>query len=376
MYQREERLKEDLERARRQRLDLEAALLDRDSRAMENKFDLEAKEQEVIRLNRRVKELESAYRHLVSTTGAAGALGGGLGARTAWGEDDSERGPGSRFKRERDLEGVVEAMKKVAEKLKAENERLRKGTGLDGRQTGEAEKKASAEKKRADKLEEENKTLQLKLKTFEDSGQRLAQRQQQLATMRKQLKAREDELVAMKEQLEALGTEKEALRRKAAAAEGRVQQLEVSVQQARAASGKAGAGAAPASQERVRDKDLELEISDLRKRAADHATEVVTLREQLAAARSAQSQAERQAGSGRIGDGQPLAAANIELQRLREENEKLRQELSAFDIEFFNEIEDLKYKYSEAVKKLRVYEGTGAASSSYAAAGSGSRRGW
>jgi chromosome segregation ATPase len=41
---------------------------------------------------------------------------------------------------------------------------------------------------------------------------------------------------------------------------------------------------------------------------------------------------------------------------LREENEKLRDELSAFDMEFFEEIEDLKYNYqqvSEENNKLR-----------------------
>ena len=36
-FMREERLREGLERSRRQRLDLEAALLDRDSRALENR---------------------------------------------------------------------------------------------------------------------------------------------------------------------------------------------------------------------------------------------------------------------------------------------------------------------------------------------------
>ncbi|CAN0158182.1 unnamed protein product, partial [Ectocarpus fasciculatus] len=41
---------------------------------------------------------------------------------------------------------------------------------------------------------------------------------------------------------------------------------------------------------------------------------------------------------------------------LREENERLSEELGAFDHEFFEEIEDLKYKYSEAVRKLRQYE--------------------
>jgi hypothetical protein len=43
---------------------------------------------------------------------------------------------------------------------------------------------------------------------------------------------------------------------------------------------------------------------------------------------------------------------------LREENAKLSEELSAFDLDFFEEIEDLKYKYAEAVGRLQMYEGT------------------
>ena len=48
----------------------------------------------------------------------------------------------------------------------------------------------------------------------------------------------------------------------------------------------------------------------------------------------------------------------MELNRLREENAKLKEELGAFDVEFFEEIEDLKYKYAEAVRKLKAYEGS------------------
>ena len=33
------------------------------------------------------------------------------------------------------------------------------------------------------------------------------------------------------------------------------------------------------------------------------------------------------------------------------------EELAAFDLDFFEEIEDLKYKYAEATQRLRTYEG-------------------
>lgn len=50
-----------------------------------------------------------------------------------------------------------------------------------------------------------------------------------------------------------------------------------------------------------------------------------------------------------------VAAGEREL-RLEQENRRLREELQAFDLDFFEEIEDLKYKYSEAARKLRQYE--------------------
>mmetsp|Transcript_14974 Transcript_14974/g.22165 ORF Transcript_14974/g.22165 Transcript_14974/m.22165 type:complete len:155 (+) Transcript_14974:2586-3050(+) len=42
--------------------------------------------------------------------------------------------------------------------------------------------------------------------------------------------------------------------------------------------------------------------------------------------------------------------------KLQKENEKLSEELQAFDLDFFEEIEDLKYKYNEALRRLREYE--------------------
>ncbi len=46
---------------------------------------------------------------------------------------------------------------------------------------------------------------------------------------------------------------------------------------------------------------------------------------------------------------------NPSYQIIKEENEKLREELGAFDMDFFDELEELKFKYSEAEKKLEAY---------------------
>ncbi|ETV96125.1 hypothetical protein, variant [Aphanomyces invadans] len=48
---------------------------------------------------------------------------------------------------------------------------------------------------------------------------------------------------------------------------------------------------------------------------------------------------------------------NVELiRRLREENARLTEELSAFDLDFFDEIEDLKFKYAQAVRQKQALE--------------------
>ena len=77
------------------------------------------------------------------------------------------------------------------------------------------------------------------------------------------------------------------------------------------------------------------------------------LREQLDAARREvrrlQDNRSESGGGGRGEGGGEVVA-------LKEENTKLREELSAFDLDFFEEIEDLKYKYAEAVRKLQQYE--------------------
>jgi hypothetical protein len=322
------------------------------------RFDLEAKLQDVERLKRRVRELETAYKNIVSATGVM-ATKTGSGVRTAWDEEGaSGAGAAGRGKRERDLEGVIEAMKKIIDKVKSENDRLRKGVGT-GTSTGGGVSagvgegtKAVGDKKKTERLEEELRAAQTKLKSFEESGQKLLLRQQQLTSMRKQLKSKEDELAVVKEAADSMAAEKEVFRRKATAAEGRVQQLEVTVQQARQL---AREKPLPQGGQPSREKE-EREITELRRRAAEDREDNRLLRAQVEDMKARQKDFEKAAGKGAGGGG---GGGSSETNRLKEENEKLRQELAAFDLDFFEEIENLKYAHSEAVKKLRMYEGAG-----------------
>ena len=75
-------------------------------------------------------------------------------------------------------------------------------------------------------------------------------------------------------------------------------------------------------------------------------------------ARSSQAVASGQSAGdegkrGTSGAGKDAGTTYVE--RLREENSKLREELSAFDLDFFEEIEDLKFKYAEAMQRLQQY---------------------
>jgi len=346
-FMKEERLKDELSQARQQRLELESALLERDARAMEHRFDLEAREQEVVRLKRRNKELEAAYRSL-SQVGGTGNKGEGFGsparAKTAWTEDGGERGAGARFNRERDLEGVVEAMKRVVDKLKTENDRLRKGGGPEERKAGDAEKKAAEQKKRADKLDEEMKSLQAKLKGYEESNQKLTQRQQQVTALRKQLKTREDELLAFREQSQSVLVERDNLKKQLANTESRIEQLESSLQHS---SNKTNRGD-------NNNQQLQKEVGDLKRKLLEQAVDLEKTKEKLA---EAIKLGEKSLKDNKTSLDSATANNNsAEVKRLKEENERLRQELSAFDLDFFEEIENLKFAHAEAIRKLKVYE--------------------
>ena len=355
-YMKAEKLKEDLEKARRQRLDLEAALLDRDSRAMENQFDIAAKDQELDRLKRRLSEVDTAYKVLaksVPTDGTSGSSRFG---------DKKDGGKPTSARREKELEGVVEAMKKVVDKLKAENDRLRK-TGAPGeRRMGELEKQAASEKKRAEKFNEEIRALKERVKSSEETSTKLSQRQQQLVQIRKQLKAKEDELTDARGQLVAEREIAEDSKRKCSRLELKVQQLETEL-------GKASSSLSSTTAD-IRKAERGGDRSDitLQKKAIDQAAEIETLKSQLVDAKkdltnARNDRAESSTGKPSTASLSGAAVAGADLGKLRDayqkvvkENDRLRRELSAFDMDFFEEIENLKFSYAEAQRKLRAYE--------------------
>jgi small-conductance mechanosensitive channel len=151
------------------------------------------------------------------------------------------------------------------------------------------------------------------------------------------MKTKDDELIALREVSSGTAYEMDAQRKQIVQQKDRIQQLESALQQMRSSSS--------TQQNSTSRRDTE----DMRDRLNDALKDNAQLRRELADARI-QSQ-HRGTSSG--------TANPEEVKRLRSENEKLKRELGAFDAEFFDEIENLKFAHAEAMRKLRVYENRG-----------------
>ncbi|GMH51677.1 hypothetical protein TrST_g11013 [Triparma strigata] len=364
-YLREEALREELSIVKRAKRDLEGKLLDRDGEAMELKFEVEQATLDKGRMNRRVKELTTALQ-------AAKKLGGGIGG--GGGGGSNEREVGGRFKRERDLEGVVDALKRVVEKLKGENERLRRGAA-DSVRGAESDRRAKEALRKAQELQEENKSLRTRALAGDEATQRLAQRQDLVNQLRRQMKSRDEELKVLNRKLDDAERAKALMTDEMEHAGKRTADIERELLSARREVGE-GRG-------RMSDRETQREVERLERELKEQQDVIRTLREgsrggggsggasgrevyalrqqigdlknQMQGIQRDKERLERRAASsGGIG-GSREGSLLGENKRLKEQNEKLSKELAAFDLDFFEEVEDLKYRYNQAVQQLREH---------------------
>ena len=377
-FLRVEDLEEQLAAVQRERKQLQLQVLGQDSAALEQRFDLNLKEQEVERLRRRIRELEAA--NVLRGGGGGGGGGGGFGDDNGVdeGANPIARRAGKRFSRERDLEGVVDGLQRVIHKVKAENERLRAGAAGQVKLAA-AQRAAKDAREKASRLEQEVMSLRNRMSAGEDAMHRLAQRQEQVNQLKRTLRTRDEELkLAQRAANTAEGSLVNAeLATQQAAERNRALEEEVSRlragRQGAAESDTAALGAARQEIERLRG-DLERSLAKVAVMERDgYGTAVAdgeVARVELDAARrevrrlqgrlarSSQAVASGQSAGdegkrGTSGAGKDAGTTYVE--RLREENSKLREELSAFDLDFFEEIEDLKFKYAEAMQRLQQY---------------------
>jgi len=308
---------------------------------MEMRFDLEAGRVEVDRLNRRLAEIDESNQIKAASNSRKDGTG-----KSSNIEGEKGKKAGDRFKRERDLEGVVEALKSVVEKLKAENDRLRKGAA-ESVKIAEAEKKARELKSKLNSMQQEMKSLRSRAETGEEASLKLAMKTDALNQTKKQLRAQEEAVRAIKNRMENMESDKMSLERELNRANARVISLEKELIGARANSG----GNYTYVDDHVQDGNSNVELARLKAVVADQKDVIETLRNQRATSQG------KDGGKDYEGKVKEISKLRKEMDQLSEENQRLMSELSAFDLDFFEEIEDLKFKYAEACRKLEMFEG-------------------
>lgn len=367
----EQKLKDDIDHLRRQRVELEAALLERDARALENRFDLESRQDEIDRMTRRLREVESAYHSAVMLFDNQKAMASET--KTQQQQQQQQRvmtplqdnyvgvGSKNRSKRELELEGVIDAMKRVIEKLKLENDRFRRGgTQDEEKKLVEYEKKVILEKKKADQFQADLKSCQEKLKEHENSNQKLIQKQQQTALLRKQLSSKDDEINKLKDEIDKISQAKTEIEDDLLSAEAKIEKLELNIQHSSRPNSNANNSQLKALEQKLSEaqREYDINVKELSELISEIRTENDDLRSQLlkSNARAQELMLQSSPDHRDYMRSIPDDFNTAELDNLKEENAKLKKELSAFDMEFFEEIETLKWSYAEAIKKLRVYE--------------------
>jgi len=420
---------------------------------MELQFDQDQLQQNALRYQRRYQELEKSYK-LLQTMASSSASGGGgtisanatasgmtgaggghllgatMGQTTGPGgtnsiltrEEDrllatpvhllgtpsapigttSRLLPGSQgmmhnsSKREMELESVIESMKRVIDKFRQENERLKRGIGTPSRPpmpgeedtvtaTGgssnrnnnkvsivDFEKKFQQEKKKVEKLEEEKVGLQKKFKDTEDLSAKVVMRQQQITTLKKQLASKEEEYMKIQAQLTTTYQTNEQLTRSQKSLEDQITNLNLTMKQMQQQISslqqekqqlqqqqmmQSQPAAVPMNQQNNNNAmGLRKENETLQRQLLQQTTDLQLLQQEIQELRK-KSNTFGASSTGPSGGGGTVGKQDFD--RLKEENRKLKEELSAFDLDFFEEIENLKYAHAEALRKLRMYEGGG-----------------
>ena len=346
---------------------LQNQVLRLENESLAAKFAAEDGQRENAVLTTRVNELQALTDYLRRGQAASGGpVGGGPGGGAK----------GSRRKREREieLEAVIESMKRVVEKQQHENEHLRK-TGTTNAKFMDLTRENRTLKKGKAEMTVTVAELEKQLAAAEETAKRATQANHTTSGVRRELKKSQSERERAVEHSTALQAEVDE-------AHARAQVAEDSLERVR--RGTDGALA----QLRTRNAGLEEEAS----RREDKLAQVSA---QLAEALQYQEELRARLGqAGAGGGGEGSAAMQDELERLRRlvqdggaatgstpagasmsyaelaelygrllsdrdrvaaEAEAMREELSAFDPAFFEELEDLKYEFEQVKMQNQQY---------------------
>ena len=203
----------------------------------------------------------------------------------------------------------------------------------------------------------------------DEATQRLAQRQDLVNQLRRQMKSRDEELKTLNRKVDEAVRSKTLMVDEMEHAGKRAASLEKELLQARREVGDAAGRRMSGGETRREVERLEREVKEqqdviktLRSSTREGSSggregyalrqQIGDLKAQLQGVQRDKERLERRAQSGTSSRDGQLASEN---RKLREQNDKLVKELAAFDLDFFEEIEDIKYRYNQAVAELRDY---------------------
>jgi chromosome segregation ATPase len=327
-----EELKGELDTVTAERNVLEGRLLERDNLIMELRFDVEAATVGMPMLERRVRELETSNRALASQV-IDGSRGGGRGSPLS---ASQSRKAGERFKRERDLEGVIESQNRVIMKMQTENERLTK-RGVSASKIVEAQKELRSLRRRVKDLSSEREELLDKAATASAARLDSGKQKDMVRQLRRKMKSTESKMSSLRETARDAQASKQRLEDELAQANTQLTKVERDVERLTTGSSARGGAGGRSERElrRVADENdaLRSELEEMRGKLTQTQRDL-RLRESERGTPGSTGGASKSSGSSREAE-------------LMDENKKLRAELESFDLEFFEEVEDLKYKYSQ-----------------------------
>jgi chromosome segregation ATPase len=335
-----EELKSELDTVTAERNVLEGRLLERDNLIMELRFDVEAATVGVPMLERRVRELETSNRALASQV-IDGSRAGSTGRGSPLSASQSRKA-GERFKRERDLEGVIESQNRVIMKMQTENERLTK-RGVSASKIVEAQKELRSLRRRVKELSREREELLDKAATASAARLDSGKQKDLVRQLKRKMKSTESKMSSLRETARDAQASKQRLEEELAQANTQLTKVERDVERLTTGSSarRGSGGRSERELRRVAEENdtLRSELEDTRKKLTQTQRDL-RMRESERGTPGTTGGASKSSGSSREAE-------------LMDENKKLRAELESFDLEFFEEVEDLKYKYSQTREENR-----------------------
>lgn len=367
----EANLRENLKETRRLLAIAEGALLTKEAAVLESKLFAEVQIQKIDVLEKRLKELEA----LSLLTGSNKS-----GEKLLSGTENVIRTEREK-QRERDLTELVESLKTLAERQRKEIDRLKKDVATRTKELNDTRKKPAEPSVMAllEASQTEIKRLKLRLQAAESqnmhgtsnltgTGGPNTSSLDRSITVSKRDKRGVDALDAQMQQLQRdLESKNREIRSLQSQLQETARQGTVSEQESAQISAKAAALTSVKYEEekkKLEDRIQSLERQNQRKEESakqlQQTLEIVTnqfnkLKEELGNLKEARDK-KQEAGTSGAPSTEEVRRLKSKIAELQSENEKLTSDLNAFDLSFFQELEDLKYNYSEALKKCKEFD--------------------